>query len=133
MWEGVTPYLSSDAVDAVLRTLAARPVGTQLVFTYVLDEVVTGRFRGDRTEAFRQSAAGGSASGPKRWTASAVGDQIRRVGMSEKSPLCTFTTPDSSGYRATNSGGYSPSIGSPSCCLIIAAFATDFAEKWLFV
>ena len=32
-----------------------------------------------------------------------------------------------------NPAGYSPSIGSPSCCLIIAAFATDLAEKWLFV
>src|SRR5206468_2010882 len=34
-----------------------------------------------------------------------------------------------SGKRAMNSGGYSPSIGSPSCSLIIAALATDFAEK----
>ena len=36
---------------------------------------------------------------------------------------------DEYGYRLTNSGGYSPSIGSPSCFLIIAALATDFAEK----
>ena len=34
-----------------------------------------------------------------------------------------------SGYRSMNSGGYSPSIGSLSCCLIIAALATDFAAK----
>ena len=45
----------------------------------------------------------------------------------------TFTASASSGKRSTNSGGYSPSIGSPSCRLIIAALATDFAEKWLFV
>jgi hypothetical protein len=30
-----------------------------------------------------------------------------------------------------NACGYSPSIGSPSCFLIITALATDFAEKWL--
>ena len=34
-----------------------------------------------------------------------------------------------SGKRAANGAGYSPSIGSPSCSLIMTAFATDFAEK----
>ena len=41
----------------------------------------------------------------------------------------TATTCASSSYRWTNSGGYSPSSGSPSCCLIIVALATDLAEK----
>ena len=34
-------------------------------------------------------------------------------------------TSASSGYRSANCGGYSPSIGSPSCRLIITALATD--------
>lgn len=44
-------------MDAVLRTVAARPKGSELVFTYVLQEVITGRFRADRSEAFRKSAS----------------------------------------------------------------------------
>jgi methyltransferase (TIGR00027 family) len=55
--EGVTQYLRPGAVDDLLRIIAARPEGTELVFTYVLEEVVTGQLRADRGEAFRKSAA----------------------------------------------------------------------------
>jgi methyltransferase (TIGR00027 family) len=55
--EGVTQYLQPAAVDDLFRIIAARPEGTEVVFTYVLEEVVTGRFRADRTQAFRKSAA----------------------------------------------------------------------------
>lgn len=44
-------------MDAVPRTVAARPPGPELIFTYVLDEVVTRRFRPDRSAAFRKSAS----------------------------------------------------------------------------
>jgi O-methyltransferase involved in polyketide biosynthesis len=43
-------------VDAVLRTIAARPKHTELIFTYVLEEVITGAFSPGRSEAFRKSA-----------------------------------------------------------------------------
>jgi methyltransferase (TIGR00027 family) len=56
--EGVSQYLQPRAVDSVLRTIATRPEGTVLAFTYVLEEVVTGVYRPDRSEAFRKSAAG---------------------------------------------------------------------------
>jgi methyltransferase (TIGR00027 family) len=35
VWEGVTNYLTADAVDAVLRVVAACAPGSRLVFTYV--------------------------------------------------------------------------------------------------
>jgi methyltransferase (TIGR00027 family) len=57
VWEGVTQYLTPSAVDAVLRTIAARPKRTELVFTYVVEDAVTGAFRADRSEAFRRSAS----------------------------------------------------------------------------
>jgi methyltransferase (TIGR00027 family) len=57
VWEGVSRYLPPTAVDAVLHTIAARPLGSELVFTYVLEEVVIGRFRAGRSEAFRRSAS----------------------------------------------------------------------------
>jgi len=57
VWEGVTQYLPAQAVDTVLKTVAARPEATDLVFTYVLEEAITGRFRAGRSEAFRKSAA----------------------------------------------------------------------------
>ena len=56
IWEGVTQYLQPPAVDAVLKTIAERPRNTELVFTYVLEEVITRQFRPDRDEAFRKSA-----------------------------------------------------------------------------
>ena len=46
VWEGVTQYLQPEAVDSVLRVFAARPRGSEVVFTYVLREAVTGdRYR----------------------------------------------------------------------------------------
>lgn len=57
LWEGVSQYLQAHAVDSVLRTIAKRPKGTVLVFTYVLQEVITGVYRSDRSEAFRKSAS----------------------------------------------------------------------------
>jgi methyltransferase (TIGR00027 family) len=56
VWEGVTQYLEPAAVDAVLKTIAARPKQTELIFTYVLEEVITRQFRPDRGQAFRKSA-----------------------------------------------------------------------------
>jgi len=35
LWEGVTNYLTPDAVDAVLRYVATCQAGTQIVFTYI--------------------------------------------------------------------------------------------------
>jgi methyltransferase (TIGR00027 family) len=35
LWEGVTNYLSADAVDAVLRFVASCAAGSRLIFTYV--------------------------------------------------------------------------------------------------
>jgi methyltransferase (TIGR00027 family) len=56
VWEGVSQYLQPNAVDSVLRAVAERPNGTVLAFTYVLEEVITGVYASDRSEAFRKSA-----------------------------------------------------------------------------
>ena len=63
VWEGVSQYLPPATVDGVLRTIAGRPAGTELIFTYVLEEVITGNFRPDRSKAFRKSAR----SRPEPW------------------------------------------------------------------
>jgi len=54
VWEGVSQYLQPAAVDAVLRTIASMAYGSELVFTYVLEEAMTGRFRADRSADFRK-------------------------------------------------------------------------------
>jgi methyltransferase (TIGR00027 family) len=56
VWEGVSQYLQPNSVDSVLRSIARRPQGTELVFTYVLEEVITGVIQPGRSEAFRKSA-----------------------------------------------------------------------------
>jgi methyltransferase (TIGR00027 family) len=57
VWEGVTQYLPGDAVSSVVRVLGARPRGTELLFTYIVEDAVTGRFLPGRSDAFRKSAA----------------------------------------------------------------------------
>ena len=57
LWEGVSQYLQPNAVDSVLASISKRPKGTVLVFTYVLQEVITGIYCFDRSEAFRKSAS----------------------------------------------------------------------------
>jgi methyltransferase (TIGR00027 family) len=42
LWEGVTQYLSTDAVDAVLRFVAGCHPGTRLLFTYVHSGMLDG-------------------------------------------------------------------------------------------
>lgn len=51
IWEGVTNYLSEQAVDATLRFVSANAPGTQIVFTYVHREVLDNpsHFEGTRT------------------------------------------------------------------------------------
>ncbi len=47
IWEGVTNYLTAEAVDATLRSIAALAEGSQLIFTYVDADLINGadRFR----------------------------------------------------------------------------------------
>ena len=57
LWEGVSQYLQPSAVDAVLRAVASMPAGSELIFTYVLEEAITRRFRPDRAAAFQKVTA----------------------------------------------------------------------------
>lgn len=42
LWEGVTNYLTSEAVDAVLRTVSSCAPGSRIVFTYVHSGILDG-------------------------------------------------------------------------------------------
>ena len=42
IWEGVTQYLTEDAVRATLGALQATPAGSRLVFTYVRKDFIDG-------------------------------------------------------------------------------------------
>ncbi len=43
IWEGVTQYLTEDAVRSTLGALRATPVGSRMVFTYVRKDFIDGR------------------------------------------------------------------------------------------
>jgi len=43
--EGVSQYLRAGTVDSILRAIARRPAGTELVFTYVREEAIRGAFQ----------------------------------------------------------------------------------------
>jgi methyltransferase (TIGR00027 family) len=41
LWEGVTNYLTEEAVDATLRWVSGASPGTRLLFTYVHSDIIT--------------------------------------------------------------------------------------------
>ena len=43
VWEGVTQYLTQDAVRATLTAMQTAPTGSRLVFTYVCEDFIEGR------------------------------------------------------------------------------------------
>lgn len=60
IWEGVTNYLTADAVDATLRYLAeATPATSQVVFTYVDKSALDGTATFDGLDAWRESVTAG--------------------------------------------------------------------------
>jgi len=50
LWEGVTNYLTGEAVDSVLRYVAGFPSGSQVIFTYVHSGVLDGTVKFDGAE-----------------------------------------------------------------------------------
>ncbi len=42
IWEGVTQYISKEAVDNTLKYVARAPTGSRIVFTYVLESFING-------------------------------------------------------------------------------------------
>ena len=54
VWEGVTQYLTENAVRATLAALQAAPAGSRLVFTYVRDDFIDGRNLYDAAVLYRR-------------------------------------------------------------------------------
>ena len=50
LWEGVSNYLTAEAVDSVLRYVSAFPSGSQVIFTYVHSGVLDGTVKFDGAE-----------------------------------------------------------------------------------
>lgn len=60
IWEGVTNYLTADAVDATSRYLAgAAPAGSQVVFTYIDRAALEGTVTFDGLDAWRDAVTAG--------------------------------------------------------------------------
>jgi methyltransferase (TIGR00027 family) len=57
VWEGVTQYLSAEAVGAVLSFVAGMPAGSEIIFTYVVKEAITKQFSPEHNEDFRKTAS----------------------------------------------------------------------------
>jgi len=44
IWEGVTQYISKEAIDNTLKYVAQAPTGSKIVFTYVLESFIDGSY-----------------------------------------------------------------------------------------
>jgi methyltransferase (TIGR00027 family) len=60
IWEGVTQYITAEAVDSVFRyvSLVAAP-GSQIVFTYIQRGIIDGSARSETDEMFLSATQGG--------------------------------------------------------------------------
>ena len=67
IWEGVTQYLTEDAVRATLGALQAAPAGSRLVFTYVRQDFIDGVNMYDAACCTSVSGSG-SRCGGSAWT-----------------------------------------------------------------
>jgi methyltransferase (TIGR00027 family) len=54
VWEGVTQYLTEDAVRTTLAALQGAPTGSRLVFTYVRDDFIDGTNMYDATVLYKR-------------------------------------------------------------------------------
>jgi methyltransferase (TIGR00027 family) len=54
VWEGVTQYLTEDAVRTTLAAVQAAPTGSRLVFTYVREDFIDGRNMYDAQVLYRR-------------------------------------------------------------------------------
>jgi methyltransferase (TIGR00027 family) len=57
LWEGVTNYLTAEAVDAVLRCVATCTPGSQIIFTYVHSGVLDGSVYFEGAQRIRRDVA----------------------------------------------------------------------------
>lgn len=74
-WLGVTMYLAEDAIDAVLRSVAALPAGSEIVLTYAPPP-------GDLPSPFDQRAAGLGEPWVSYFEPDAIAAKLRRAGFS---------------------------------------------------
>jgi methyltransferase (TIGR00027 family) len=74
-WLGVTMYLQEDAIDAVLRSVAAFPAGTEIVLTFAPPP-------GDSPSPFDQRAASLGEPWVTYFTADALEAKLRGTGFS---------------------------------------------------
>jgi methyltransferase (TIGR00027 family) len=58
IWEGVTNYLTADAVDSTLRWMAKLAKGSQLIFTYVDADLINGSDRFSDAATARRAVTG---------------------------------------------------------------------------
>jgi methyltransferase (TIGR00027 family) len=72
LWEGVTNYLTAEAVDAVLRYVASCRPGSQIIFTYVHSGILDGSVRFDGGDRLLRDVARLG----ERWTFGLSPDQL---------------------------------------------------------
>ena len=94
IWEGVTNYLTADAVDATLRWCASASAGSQVLFTYIHQQIFDApQAFGDTERLFATLGAAG-----ERWTFGL--DPSDLSGFLEQRGLTLVQDVGASDYRA---------------------------------
>jgi len=80
-WTGVAPYLTAQAIESTLRTVAAAAVGSEVVFTYRADDSVLDDVGREFVRIFSPLAAGAGEPLQPGWPITEMEQLISRCGL----------------------------------------------------
>jgi methyltransferase (TIGR00027 family) len=80
-WIAVTPYLTSDAIESTLRTLAGSAAGSEVVLTYRAEDAVVDEVGHEFLDAFRSMAAASGEPITEGWSRIDMEELVTRCGL----------------------------------------------------
>ena len=80
-WMAVTPYLTADAIESTLRTLARAAKGSEVALSYLAEDAVLDDVGHQFVDAFRTMAAASGEPLAAGWSRTHVEEMVTRCGL----------------------------------------------------
>ncbi len=80
-WMAVAPYLTADAIESTLRTLARASKGSEVAFSYLAEDAVLDDVGHQFIDAFRSMAAASGEPLAEGWSRTHVEEMVTRCGL----------------------------------------------------
>jgi len=80
-WMAVRPYLTTEAIESTLRTLARAVEGSEVAFSYVAEDAVLDDVGRQFIDAFRAMAAASGERLAEGWSRADIEEMVTRCGL----------------------------------------------------